>query len=524
MTYKLTNFLGINNRLPDFDLRVSTRQLSGQWLRSADNVDINDAGKARRRNSTALVQSMTGAHSLSEGLLVRSAQLYAITLPTYTESLLKLLTSDAAMSYTEINGSTYYSNGADSGRVTAGVVYPLGIATPDTPTLALTGGGLLAGRYQVGVSYTNSLTGEESGISASGNIELTATGGVRVSLPGATPGADKVNVYLSQTNGEAVYWLAQVASGAVIYDAISLPTGRESTGRFEDPLPPGELFVSNGRLCSFAANAVYVGEAYRPGYYLPTEGYILFPSDVTLAVENQGGTYVATATSSYWIPGDLGNVQEALRNPLPYGAVRGTTFKHPSEPMVGWFSNKGVVLADTQGQITALTEAALDVVPPASGNSVVFESDGYRRVVSCGYCVNLKTGAATTYSDWNFTSTSGGYGTKPDGIYLLKSDGLVDASIGLGKLNFDTEELKHLPAVYLGVDAAEPMELRVQAPREVDYTYAARSSGEDLQMQRIDPGKGLRANWYDLTVLNAGGADFTLASVSFAPTASTRRI
>ena len=68
------------------------------------------------------------------------------------------------------------------------------------------------------------------------------------------------------------------------------------------------------------------------------------------------------------------------------------------------------------------------------------------------------------------------------------------------------------------------MELRVQAPREVDYTYAARSSGEDLQMQRIDPGKGLRANWYELTVLNAGGADFTLASVSFAPTASTRRI
>jgi hypothetical protein len=68
------------------------------------------------------------------------------------------------------------------------------------------------------------------------------------------------------------------------------------------------------------------------------------------------------------------------------------------------------------------------------------------------------------------------------------------------------------------------MQLRVQAPGDVDYTYEARSSGTDLQMQRIDPGKGLRASWFNLQLMNQNGSDFNLASVSFAPTVSSRRI
>lgn len=126
MTYKLTNFLGINNRLPDSALHIRTRQIQGDYLKDAVNVDIDNAGRLLRRRTLSLVQAMAGAHSLhmtsdTAGVLVRDSVLYAITLPTYTETLLKILASNAAMSYVEYNGDLYYSNGTDSGRITTGV-------------------------------------------------------------------------------------------------------------------------------------------------------------------------------------------------------------------------------------------------------------------------------------------------------------------------------------------------------------------------------------------------------------------
>lgn len=185
------------------------------------------------------------------------------------------------------------------------------------------------------------------------------------------------------------------------------------------------------------------------------------------------------------------------------------------------------MLADPAGQAVALTEEAVQLTAPASGVSTVLDGD-YTRVVSCGWCVNLDNKAATTVSDWDFTSTSGEYGTKTDGIYRLNGTGNVAWSVGLGKQNFGTETFKHLPAVYAGMASESPMELTVNYVDEhgeaQEYTYASRDYGAELQMQRFDTGKGIRSNWFDLSLSNSDGADFTLASISFAAAASTRRI
>ena len=525
-TLPLGPFLGVNNRLPAFSLHVPK---VGDFLSSGENIDIDNSGSIRRGMATAMAQAMTGAHSLhmdtaTTGYIVRDAVLYAITLPDYTETLFKVLTSDALVTWHAAGDDLYYASATDGGRITAGVWYPLGLPTPEAPALSAIGGNLLDSAYQVGVSYSNSVTGEEGGISAYGRHVLTSIGGLRVTLPAATPGATHINIYLSESNGSVPRWLASVATGTATYDCIALATGREAKERFQEPLTPGALFMSNGRLCSFSGNRVCVGLPWRFGYYRPDEGYIDFQAPVSIAVENQGGTYII-AEKTRWFPGgDLNNVEAMVGDVLPYGAVPGTVFHDPDKPLVGWFGEKGVVVADTQGQCVALTAENVDVVAPSSGVSCVFDSDGYSRVVSCGWCVNLENKAATPYSGWVFTSASGGYATKDDGLYALNVEGPVDAVIGFGKQNFGSEAHKHLPAVYLGVESDETMQLRVQAPNEIDYTYPARSRGADLQMQRIDPGKGLRSNWFGLSLMNQNGEDFTLASVSFAPTASTRRI
>ena len=535
-------FLGINNRLPDFSLSVRDK---GDWLRDAVNVDIDNAGRVRRRAAATLVQAMTDADSLymtgtTTGYLRRGAAIYAITLPTYSETLFKILSADAPLSWTEFNGALYYSNGTDSGRIEGGVAYPWGLATPNAPTCTTIPGAIYAGAYQVGVSYSNSVTGEEGGISASSNPSLSAAGGIRITLPGASAGATHVNVYFSTVNGSIPMWIGSYATGTATVDVVAEPTRlRESNGRFEAPLPAGaQIFMANGRLCSVDGKRINIGSPARPGYYIPIDGrqraegapmdygYITFPADVDLAVPTQMGVYVAYGDVTQFFAGTDLAATELVKDVLPYGAVPGTAFvvPHKENPLVGWFGAHGIVLGDPQGTVKDAMIDNIDLTPPAAGVSTLIQTDGFRRVASCGWCLNLENNAATRYEAWPVTSAARGYATMPDGLYLLDRTGPVDAHVDLGKIDWGVEEMKAVPACYLGVSSDAPMELRVTTPTHEDYRYEARTSSTELRIQRVDPGRGLRANWYALSVYNTEGSEFTLASISFAPVASSRRI
>ena len=535
-------FLGINHYLPDFSLSTD----AGDWLRDAENVDIDNSGWPSRRADLLQIQAMTDAHSLylltaTTGYLVRGTAMYAVTLaPSYSETLFIVLTSGAVVSWQEYDGKLYYTSVTDSGKIVGGVRYPMGLPTPAAPNCTTIPGALYDGAYQVGVSYSNSVTGEEGGISASSNPSLSAAGGIRITLPGAATGATHVNVYFSTVNGSIPMWIGQYAIGTASIDVAAEPTRlRESNGRFERPLPAGtQIFMANGRLCSVDGNRINIGSPARPGYYIPIDGrqraegapmdygYITFPADVDLAVPTQMGVYVAYGDVTQFFAGTDLAATELVKDVLPYGAVPGTAFvvPHKENPLVGWFGAHGIVLGDPQGTVKDAMIDNIDLTPPAAGVSTLIQTDGFRRVASCGWCLNLENNAATRYEAWPVTSAARGYATMPDGLYLLDSTGPVDAHVDLGKIDWGVEEMKAVPACYLGVSSDAPMELRVTTPTHEDYRYEARTSSTELRIQRVDPGRGLRANWYALSVYNTEGSEFTLASISFAPVASSRRI
>lgn len=521
-------WLGINNKMPPYALHVDKK---GDYLADAINVDIDNAGRLRSRKVAVLAQALTAPHSLyqtADGtfFLVRDSVLYEVTLPTYSETLVDVLASNARMSYVEYNGSLYYSNGTDSGRIKGGVGYPLGLPTPASPVLTAVGGSLHAGKYQVCVSYVNSVTGEESGVSAASSVSAPS-GGVSVALPAATFGATHANVYISDVNGSVVHLKESVALGTP-YLVITLPpTGREANRRYEAPLPAGELFLMNGMLCSFKDDAIFEGVAYRPGYYVPLNhrepegGRIRLEGAISNVLPTQNGAYVV-ADKTYWFAGPQMTKAERVAELFPYGGVPGTAFTSPDNKTVGWFGKEGLVMADPTGAARAVMEEAISQTPPVSGVSAFLKEGGYTRVVSCGWCVNVASGATTRYVGYDFTSTAGGYGTAADGIHSLGNAGDVDWSVDLGQENFGVEEGKRLPAAYVGAACADRIGLVVTTPEGRSYDYTSRQTQEGLRMHRIDPGRGLWASWYGLSL--HGGARIEIASVSFAPTASTRRI
>jgi len=540
-TQPIGPFLGINNRLPDFALGTD----KGSWLRDAVNVDIDNAGRVRRRKEVALIQAMSNADSLyltsaTAGYLRRGAAIYAITLPTYTETLFKVLTTAAPLSWAEYAGSLYYSNGTDSGRIDAGVWYPWGLATPSAPSCTNIPGAVYAGAYQVSVSYSNNVTGEEGGVSASTSQSLSAAGGIRITLPGASTGATHVNVYFSTVNGSIPMWIGSYAIGTATVDVVAEPTRlRESGGRLEYPLPAGtQIFVANGLLCSVDGNRINIGLPARPGYYVPIDGraraegapleygYITFPAPVDLAVPTQMGVYVAWGDVTQFFAGTSFAASEMVKDVLAYGAVPGTAFvvPHMANPLVGWFGDHGIVLGDQQGQVKDTMIDNIDLTPPASGVSVVVQTDGFRRAVSCEWCLNIENNAVTRYSGLAITSGSRGYVTTASGVYMVGGAEAIEAHIDLGKTNFGADELKSVPTCYLGVSSDTPMELRVSTPDNADCRYEARSSSTDMRIQRVDIGKGLRSNWYEFSLYNTEGSDFTLASASFEPVGSGRKI
>ena len=170
----------------------------------------------------------------------------------------------------------------------------------------------------------------------------------------------------------------------------------------------------------------------------------------------------------------------------------------------------------TAEKTTALTFRLVGGVP-------VLLEDGH------AWTVNTDTNATTRYENYSFNSfaTVGlrQFGVRKDGVYLLQgatdADQTIESGVALGKHDFGTQALKHIEAVYAGVSASGQLFLRVGDGKS-QYTYKARRVDADMRVQRFDPGRGLRANYFTFDLVSEG--DFELDSVTFAVAATKRRI
>lgn len=144
------------------------------------------------------------------------------------------------------------------------------------------------------------------------------------------------------------------------------------------------------------------------------------------------------------------------------------------------------------------------------------------------FAINMTNGASTRYSDYAFDSFCQGpdgkyYGIKADGLYLLEGEFNGDASIGLGNIDFGSRTLKFLPAAYVQASSDDVLELVVSGGGD-EYEYPARSSSDTLKTHRFDLGKGLRENYFELTLRNTNGSKFDIDNFEIPEVKSKRSI
>lgn len=358
-------------------------------LRRALNVDLDKQGYPSLRKGFTSRYSGTAIHSLGGDpritLFVESGALKRL-MPDYSALTLRSgLDVDRPMSYEFLNGETYYSNGVQTGKITAaGVAQAWGVPTPSgQPTVtdgtdygdSLRGGDDLAvqaasgttgliesgtgsmtpangpkqgvdmpevaftevlepgaaptltavdNRYLVAVTFL-SASGEESGAKTPVAVfGIAPTGDIQLTnIPQGD--AAKIAVYFSHADSEQLYRVAVLDMGTT---SASIPAsaqrGKILDTLFMEQAPAGQIVrYYNGRVYIAEDNVLWYTEALRYGLYSPAKNFFMFSERITMVEPVQGGIYVS-ADQTYHLNGkDAPDMQQTPVS--PYKAIEGTS-------------------------------------------------------------------------------------------------------------------------------------------------------------------------------------------------------
>ena len=147
-------------------------------------------------------------------------------------------------------------------------------------------------------------------------------------------------------------------------------------------------------------------------------------------------------------------------------------------------------------------------------------------------CMNLATGAASRYTNWYFNSfaqiNDQYYAVDSQGMWLLEGSNdngsPIISGIDLGRIDFHSNNLKHVPNVYVSGKSSSNTIVTVTTSSGLTYDYFARSFDVAAKVQRHDLGRGLRETWYGLVVRNSAGSNLEVSGVSVPIVDSPRKI
>jgi hypothetical protein len=391
-------------------LRVDSLPIDA--LRRCVNFDIDDAGKISRRQGSSRIHSGTivkgtlwSSDDFKRTLFVEAGSLWELIehpIGTYTPRLVRTGVGTTRMSYLDLNGNTYYTNGvltglmlADGNAVTWGMIGP---GSQPNLTQGISGD-LFAGTYQVAITYI-ATSGEESGTGLAKTIEVVADNSsiLLSDFPASPPGTAFIRVYVTHRDGEGLYRMSDLHPAATHYeiDKVANTAAFRLQTQFGMAPPPGDILeYHNGRIYIANNNILWFTEPLRYGLVKPMKGFLQFPKRITIVKAVDDGIYVCS-DRTYWVSG-VDTPQFHQREVLPYGGVFGTGINIPNFDAVAWFSKRGICFGGENGEVLNIMQDRVAVAEYGYGTMLWREHKGIRQIVADLWEGELNTYAAADY-------------------------------------------------------------------------------------------------------------------------------
>lgn len=288
---EFNKFSGINNVLPQAVMSPSD-------LVQATNVDIDDLGKARRRQGYTAVasgvrrnlfESASGRlfSTVEDGSLVaRSGDVDTAVHPA--------IGPDRLWCVDLPDRSVLFSNGLIAG-ITDGITsHDLGVPVPQSSgAFTSIPGALDFGRYQWAAAYVRLVDGQEGGTSVGGVADVTEGGLLLTGLP--LRDGYKTAVYISHANGSELFLAGETFGPSFSFVASTAELVVPCRTQFMVPMPPGILCAFwRGRVLVAVGDTLVASRADQWELHDPARDVKRFTAPITLIQPVADGIYIGT--------------------------------------------------------------------------------------------------------------------------------------------------------------------------------------------------------------------------------------
>lgn len=371
--------------------------------RNVVNGDILTSGRVRMRFGPQQRIASAGAHSIaSDGAKLYWATANALKTASPTNLIASTLLTDARLakplSWTTLNGLSYFSNEDVNGVINASGLYePWGIVPPSAPPTVTGNGGsrfVMVTCAFVTAPKTGESYGEESGAPIGAVASVSDTPVIAVtSIPQSTDArVVATRLYVTALDGSEFYREVDVPAGQT---SITLQgyfgTGQEIRTQFMANPPPGQLLEPHhGSIYIAAGNTLWHTQDLRYNLYDDTARFFMFPERITMikavphgeSRSQRPGMFIS-ADRTYFIA-EIGTAEPEVKPVLEYKAIEGAAMHVPKSDDVLWLSERGVVQGKPGGVVENLTESQIAMDKYTRAAMGLHERDGHRALVVVG--------------------------------------------------------------------------------------------------------------------------------------------
>lgn len=539
-----TEFTGLRND-------TTPERFTSNDLAVADNVIIDNARTLRRRAGATLVQALA-AHTLwanGADVLAGCADKLLRLDEALHPTVLKTGLAGIPLSLARAGDNIYYSNGQDSGAVTAAGARSWGLEVPHVLATNVVGD-LTPGRYLISATYLRS-DGQESGAAQAELVEVELGESVMLTVPTSIdPDVVAARFYMSTPDEEVLYHVGDSAGAPFVPAAADIAAMNEPLlTQFMGPPPAGQLVAYfKGRMFVASGDVLYPSQPFAYELF-DQRDYIQLDAPITmLAVVDDvssSGLFIGTAKSTGVLVGDAPEDFKYAQR-LDYGVVQGAlAYVEGSLFMEGsagarqlpmWLSSAGICVGMPSMDITNITRERYAFPAAATLGAAMYDPVSNQFVATTGngnaIAMQTQTLTLTTFSSYDYGAFARAYGRNlagsANGLFELVGDTdagtPVIATVELATTDFGTSMLKAIDRLYVGYECAAPMNLEVTVDGGTSADYALPANQRDMDTQRVKTGRGLSGRYWGFTLTNPDGAAFALDTVDVKVNRLERRV